>query len=54
MCLYVKSVTNKSLRTFVGIYGPAIFKEMHNTQNEIQTNGKHIKTLTEKMNKANE
>ena len=29
-------------------------KEMHNTQNEIQTYGKHIKTLTEKMNKAYE
>ena len=29
-------------------------KEMHNTQNETQTYGKHTNTLTEKMNKANE
>ena len=36
-----------------GIYMLLQFsKEMHNTQNEIQTYGKHVKTLTEQMNKA--
>lgn len=48
MCSYVKSVPNKSSRTFEeGIY-PEILKEMHYTQNESQTGGKPFKTLTEK------